>query len=169
MIRSLLYRLTNRLPARIIDDGEKPYLERYYVGTVLGVRFYLHQFVGSDPARGLHDHPWPWAFSIILAGSYMEETRNGTKPVRWFNFLLGTSFHRVVLNERYGRKLPVWTLFAHRAKRSKRWGFLKPFPMDGYEKAQVYLLHPQSTDRWWINAPTGRVLRAAQASTEGAL
>ena len=157
MIRNLLYCLTNRLPARIISDGEKPYLERYYVGTVLGVRFYLHQFVASDPDRGLHDHPWPWAFSIILAGSYLEETRGGTKPVRWLNFLTGDSFHRVILRSRYGRTLPVWTLFAHRAKRTKRWGFLRSTLLDNTFR---YIVHRPSIDeQWWMNAPTGRQIR----------
>lgn len=166
MIRPLLYQLTNRLPARVINDGNAPYLERYYVGTVFGVRFYLHQFVGSDPDRGLHDHPWPWAFSVILAGSYLEETRAGTKPVRWFNFLTGDSFHRVILKERYGRKLPVWTLFAHRAKKTKRWGFLRPGGAG--DQSQTYTLHPQSHDGWWHSAPRGHELRAMQqAQWEG--
>src|SRR3546814_20047607 len=122
MMHALLYRLTDHLPARIISDAGQPYLERYYVGTVFGTRFYLHRFVASDPDRGWHDHPWPWAFSIILSESYLEETRAGTRHVRWFNFLVGDSFHRVILRQRYGRTLPVWTQFAHRAKRVKRWG-----------------------------------------------
>ncbi|MDS1141758.1 hypothetical protein RE432_15055 [Pusillimonas sp. SM2304] len=160
MIRFLLHRLTNRLPARIISDGDTPYLERYYVGTFLGVRFYLHQFVGSDPDRGLHDHPWPWAFSIILAGSYLEETRSGKKEVRWFNTLVGDSFHRVVLKERYGRTLPVWTLFAHRAKRVKRWGFMRA---TSSSDEFYYFLHRPSVDEcWWETAPKGAEIRGAQ-------
>ncbi|WP_244260428.1 hypothetical protein [Burkholderia gladioli] len=58
-MRRVLYAISSRLPCRIIADGNKPYLERYYLATVFGVRFYLHRFVASDPDRGLHDHPWP--------------------------------------------------------------------------------------------------------------
>lgn len=159
MIRTLLHRLTNHLPARIISDGDTPYLERYYVGTIFGARFYLHQFVGSDPDRGLHDHPWPWAFSIILAGTYLEETRSGTHYVRWFNTLVGDSFHRVILKQRYGRTLPVWTLFAHRAKRVKPWGFLRP---SRSPDVQNYFVHTQNVaEDWWLTAPSGRDIRQA--------
>src|SRR6218665_2864936 len=66
----LLYWLSGLLPCRIISDNCNPYLERYYVGTALGVRFHPHRFVGSDPARGL---------------------------VGWFNRLSGDTFHRVIL------------------------------------------------------------------------
>lgn len=93
-----LYWLTSRLPCRIISDDGTPYLERYYLGTVFGVRFYLHRFVGSDPARGLHDHPWAWARSIVLSGWYFEERRDGKRhKVKWYNKLTGDTFHRVIL------------------------------------------------------------------------
>ena len=154
MIRTLLYRLTNRLPARTISDDGTPYLERYYVGTLFGVRFYLHQFVDSDPDRGLHDHPWPWAFSFILAGSYLEETRSGTRRVRWFNTLVGDSFHRVILPD---PAKPVWTLFGHRAKRVKPWGFMR---VSKAPDVFVFVQHTPSTDEhWWRTAPSGRHLR----------
>lgn len=160
MIRTLLHRLTDHLPARIISDNNAPYMERYYVGTLFGTRFCLHQFVASDPDRGLHDHPWPWAFSLILAGSYLEETRSGTHPVRWFNALVGDTFHRVILQERNGRTLPVWTLFAHRAKRTKRWGFMR---LNLQTMRFEYVLHKPSVDEhWWLSAPMGREIRSAK-------
>src|SRR6218665_3256819 len=68
----LLCWLSGLRPSRIISDKGNPCLERFYVGTALGVRFYLHRFVGSDPARGLHDHPWPWARALVLSGWYYE-------------------------------------------------------------------------------------------------
>ncbi len=155
MMRRLLYALTGRLPLRIISDDGRPYLERYYVCTVLGVRVYVHRFVGSDPDRGLHDHPWPWARSIILSGCYIEERRDGYREVRWWNSLQGDTFHRVILWE--GQE--VWTLFMHRAENAKPWGFLRPVPG---EWAQLW--HPwnypkdgsASSGRWWETVPRGR-------------
>lgn len=191
----LLYWITGRLPCRIISDDGKPYLERYYVATVLGVRFYLHRFVGSDPDRGLHDHPWPWAASFILSGWYWEELRgteqhaitkvlaelHGTtgivrRRVRWFNWLTGDSFHRVVLpgNPRlfvahliFGEPivfsnppLPCWTLFFHRAAYTKPWGFLRPMNDD---TALLWMPHNYPKDgtgtsnTWWNTSPIGKL------------
>ena len=56
LIIKLLRAISDRLPCRIISDNDQPYLERYYIATLFGVRLYLHRFVGSDPDRGLHDH-----------------------------------------------------------------------------------------------------------------
>lgn len=166
MMRAFLFWLTGFLPCRIINDGDRPYLERYYLMTLFGHRFYIHRFVGSDPDRGLHDHPWPWAFSIILAGWYYEHTRRDQpaidavfgRKVRWFNFLTGDSFHRVVLPVRYPNSnmpdpelLQCWTLFFHRSTYVKPWGFLR-------EKGQlgtVYTPHRSinsGADLWWKTA-----------------
>lgn len=185
MLNALLYRITGFLPCRIINDGETPYLERYYVGTLMGWRFYLHRFVGSDPDRGLHDHPWSRAFSIIMSGWYWEETRSGTRKVRWFNSLNGDTFHRVVLPHRYqceyapvgdwifdenfekskwSDEMPCWTLFFHRAGNVKPWGFLQP--MNTFKGCAVFT--PYRYDRegsqkdWWLTAPTGNEVRMSQ-------
>jgi hypothetical protein len=155
----LLYWLTGHLPCRIICDEGKPYLERYYLFTLLGVRFYIHRFVGSDPARGMHDHPWPWAGSVVLSGYYFEVRRGTTQgKVRWFNWLLGDSFHRVILAQVDNRERHCWTLFFHRATYIKPWGFLRPieghtyvmwvphnFPKDG----------AGTPNPWWNQAPVG--------------
>jgi hypothetical protein len=147
-MRRLLYWLSGHLPCRIISDAGSQYLERYYLFTVLGVRFYLHRFVASDPDRGLHDHPWPWAFSVILSSRYQEQRRDGVRTVRLFNHLSGDTFHRVILT--HG---PVWTIFAHRATRSKEWGFLR----DKGQLGIVYLTHKAAIeDRWWKIVPRGR-------------
>jgi hypothetical protein len=173
-MKRLLYWLSGFLPCRLINDGERAYLERYYIGTLFGWRFYLHQFVGSDPDRGLHCHPWRLAFSIILSGWYWEETVYGTRKVRWFNWLTGESKHRVVLPawpwEKYRshidpeRSAPCWTLFFHRAENAKAWGFWRRFESGG---DGVYLFTPYRYERegnqadWWLTAPTGRELREA--------
>lgn len=151
MMRTFLFWLTSRLPCRIISDGNAPYLERYYLFTLLGWRFYLHRFVGSDPDRGLHDHPWARAFSIVLAGQYWEETRSGRRLVRWFNSLTGDTFHRVVLPHVGLYEFPCWTLFFHRAEYVKEWGFLR---------GQVFIpyIRTRSDEMpdWWNRVPKGR-------------
>lgn len=166
----ILYRIADGLPCRLISDDGTPYLERYYLGTLLGWRFYLHRFVGSDPARGLHDHPWRRAVSLILSGSYWEERRQDVRLVRWFNRLTGDTFHRVVLRrqvsvdldgELHERDLPVWTLFAHTVGDVKVWGFWR----DAFEVASgaatfLPYTYPEQggkkDPRWWLSAPRGR-------------
>lgn len=178
-MKQFLYWLAGQLPCKIISEDGTPYLERYYLFTVLGIRFYLHRFVGSDPARGLHDHPWPWAGSVVLAGHYIEERRGyeqnetaivlsrffGTEGttrtrVRWFNWMTGDTFHRVVLDKGLDNlEQPCWTLFFHRAVNAKPWGFLRTieghtaafwvphnYPLDGAAG---------STGRWWRHVPRG--------------
>lgn len=168
-MRKLLFWLTSHLPCRIIAEEGSVYLERYYLFTLLGWRFYLHRFVGSDPDRGLHDHPWPRAFSIVLAGWYFEETRSGTRKVRWINILTGDTFHRVVLPcgdylpDFSCDEQPCWTLFFHRAKRTKGWGFLREQPgdFDAYV-GRLSIFTPYTYTRtdempdWWIRVPKGR-------------
>lgn len=194
-----LFWLASFLPCQIISQDDQPYLERYYLFTLLGVRFYLHRFVDSDPARGMHDHPWPWAGSVVLSGYYLEERRGlerhaitqsmarvfGTEGttrhrIRWFNFMLGDNFHRVVLprvwteikddagktvGQAYG-PAPCWTLFFHRAMFSKPWGFLRP--MEGHS-CLMWVPHnyPQdgaagASGAWWKTAPKGRTAGRAE-------
>ncbi|MFL9912065.1 hypothetical protein [Paraburkholderia sp. RL17-337-BIB-A] len=151
-MRGFLFWLSGRLPCKIIHDNGQLYLERYYLFTVFGTRFYLHRFMASDPDCGLHSHPWRWALSIILAGWYWEINSYGTERVRWFNFLVGDSFHHVVLPLDRGVN-SVWTLFIHRAERAKSWGFLR----DKGQIGMMYVPHkPGPDDAWWIGAPRGR-------------
>lgn len=160
MMRRFLMWLSARLPARVITQDGEPYLERYYLFDALGLRFYLHRFVGDDPDRGLHDHPWRFAFSLVLAGWYIEQTRQGARPVRWVNFLLGDSFHRVILPS----SLPVWTLFAHRIGDVKVWGFMSELTGTSVHGAMVfrpyqYALEGGKPERWWLTAPKGCEIR----------
>ena len=156
MMRRVLFLLSGNLPCRIINDGGNPYLERYYVGRIFFLTFYLHRFVGSDPDRGLHDHPWHRAYSFILAGFYDEITRAGVQRIRWFNRLTGDSFHRVVLPD--GMR-DVWTLFCH-GPYIKSWGFLRETTTAG-EPVMTWVPHlydkgeTGGAQRWWENAPNG--------------
>lgn len=128
-INKTLFNLTTGMPIRIINIDDKPYLERYYVGSLFGATAYLHRFVGSDGDREVHDHPWRWAFAIVLCGLYFEERLTAFdpesgwlyrfRPVRWFNLIGQTTFHRISV-VRPG----TWTLFIH-GPRTKGWGFLK--------------------------------------------
>lgn len=126
MLRKLLAKLADHLPARIIADGNREYMIRFYLATLLGRRYYLHLFLGSDPDRGIHNHPWKSAWSFILAGWYFEELRGPTKSggrrtrkVSWFNRLTGDTCHRIVLPS----TKPVWTLFSHSVGDVQEWGF----------------------------------------------
>lgn len=147
-----LARIAARRPRRTISgpDGE-PYLERYYLATLFGVRLYLHRFVASDPDRGLHDHPWAWSGAWLLSGGYTElrevSARDGGKIVverqLWagdINRLDGETRHRIVLRE--GRE--AWSLFAH-GRRIKGWGF---FSRNGYQPAAVDA-RDHATREWW--------------------
>lgn len=170
-MKNFLHWISGYMPFREISDGDTPYLERYYISTLFGWRFYLHKFVGSDPDRGLHDHPWSKAYSLILSGWYFEETRSGTRKVRWFNSLTGDTFHRVVLpvstwrtqggGGKFDRPDPCWTLFFHKAGDVKPWGFLKA--IDGRFSGGMYtegsaIFEPYTYARegsqkdWWLTA-----------------
>ncbi len=159
MIRQALYRLTARLPARLICVDDAPYLERYYVGSLFGATVYLHRFVSPDQDRHVHDHPWPWAVSIVLVGHYIEESVRWLTPdagwvaryVRrcWWrpNLLNARSLHRI-----HTASPDTWTLFVHGPRR-KRWGFLEPA-----EQGATYRqpLDDKASIGWETTAPPGR-------------
>ena len=168
MLNRILQRLSDRLPCRLIDGpGGEPYLERYYLSGLGGWHLYLHRFIASDPDRGLHDHPWRRAFSLILSGGYNEVRRlvtpTGTRVVtRWrrpgtINRLAGDDFHRVLI-ESGGQ---AWTLFCH-GPRIKGWGFLSegqytPVARDGSDSRHR---------DWWRSAPSGREVRGGGTSKQ---
>ena len=113
-------------------DGS-PYLTRVLFPRVpwLGFRPMLHKFHRPDGDRALHNHPWRWAVSLVLAGEYIEErllpdeSRLAGKPdhesrlVRWFNVLTDRDYHRIT--ELRGS---VYTLFVI-GPRTQGWGFLE--------------------------------------------
>ena len=182
LIPTLLHRITDHLPCRFIDGEQgEPYLERYYLFGLFGWHAYLHRFVDSDPDRGLHDHPWGRAVSLVLSGGYDEvrfaepvagtsvgaaaagghvaaggaETRvRHVRPGR-LNMLRGRDYHRVVLRD--GR--PAWTLFLH-GPRVKGWGFQR--------QGEYLVMARDASDfrhrDWWRQAPKGRMARRDQAT-----
>ncbi len=165
MIEPFLYRITARLPCRFIDGEQgEPYLERYYLFGAFGWHVYLHRFVDSDPDRGLHDHPWSRAVSLVLSGGYdeMRPVAGNLGPAEsrfirpWrFNFLRGEDFHRVILRG----KQPAWTLFSH-GPRVKGWGFLQDGELRVMAQDACEFRHRD----WWKSAPAGREMRASRGA-----
>ncbi|MEZ5739521.1 MAG: hypothetical protein R3E68_08765 [Burkholderiaceae bacterium] len=93
----------------------------------------------------------------MLAGQYRELRRSGARDVRWWNFLTGDSFHRVMLapDDR-----SVWTLFIHRDRRVKPWGFWHEAaggPPGARQQAQAsWTEHRNTTSgQWWLTSPRG--------------
>ena len=171
MINRFLFWLSARLRIRKIDLASGPYLERYYLGRVLGVTFYLHRFVSSDSERHLHNHPWGWGGSLILTGGYTEERALDLCPAagpsgclvkyierRWFNVVNGNTVHRIH-NARPG----TWSLFFHGPRvevgeQLKGWGFFERLHIASGaqpESAAVFRPYPVSHGNWWERAPLG--------------
>ncbi|ALA45417.1 hypothetical protein ADP64_000053 [Achromobacter phage phiAxp-2] len=187
MERFLIW-LTDRLPARLIQDNGVNYMIRFYLFTLFGRRFYIHKFLASDPDRGIHNHPWRKAWSFILLGWYFEELRGPShqtgmtskgrrvRKVRWFNTLVADTCHRVILPS----DEPVWTLFVHTVGDVQEWGFFERKQDDqtivlrsnddGWGEGETL---PPATEiytpfqypggkknsEWWKGAPSGRTLR----------
>lgn len=173
-MRRLLLWLTARLPVKpIARPGEPHFVEWYHVVTVLGLfRVQIHRFVASDP-DGLHDHPWGWSRSVILAGGYAEERRDrkrARKPGHTYA-MTGDTFHRVVLPA--GGE--CWTLFIH-GPYVKQWGFLTPITSGatwrGRRRSEWrYEARPRERfafDPWpWEpNTPRGRDIRRETFTSE---
>lgn len=103
-----------------------PYMTRVLFPKIGSWRPMLHNIHRADHERDLHNHPWLWAFSIVLSGEYDEERLIDDastlikRRVRRFNFLTSRDFHRIT--ELHG---DVWTLFVH-GPRVQTWGFRQP-------------------------------------------
>lgn len=91
----------------------------------LGIRVMLHHFHRPDEDDCMHNHPWQWALSLVLKGSYVETRMPHGEPtrtriVRFFNFITRHDYHRVD-----SLRGDVWTLFIV-GPRVQDWGFLTP-------------------------------------------
>lgn len=135
-------------PKRTIRDETGVLFYRWRLLKLGKIELYLHHYMKSDSARGLHDHPWKWAVALPLWPGYVEyrRPRSMVRQARVSSLLSRRSmlsiyilagegdYHRIVLD-----KGPSWSLFLA-GPRVKRWGFLLP---DG-----TYELHPESERRW---------------------
>lgn len=102
---------------RLIGSDSDVYLDRLYVVQTPLFGVMLHRIYRPDNQRDLHDHPWNF-FSVILLGHYVEDTAQGPKRRRWFNWKRAEDRHSI----RECSRRPVWTLvFTGRKRRT--WGF----------------------------------------------
>lgn len=172
MIPRILYHLTARLRCRRIDrEGGQRYLERYWLGRLLGCTAYLHRFVAEDADHWVHDHPWRWSIAIVLTGHYIEERLRWWSPItgwqshtrkiggwRRINCIGPADFHRITKT-----RPETWTLFIHGPRiEGKGWGFL--------ERMVTFTAYHQPYDTtrsadWHHQAPMGR--DAGRAPMEG--
>lgn len=167
MLNRLLYRLTSNKPTRLINLDSGPYLERYYIGRLCGITFYLHRFVSSDSERHCHNHPWKYGGSVILSGSYLEERMTDLCPHfndgylfkmhrrRWFNVVNGNTFHRI-----HRAEPGTWSLFFHGPRQEsyfgalKGWGFLS-VNYSGSGRTEFVSYPAKPSLNWWRTAPRG--------------
>ena len=134
MILQLIRWFASKLKRRDIcgEDGSL-YLSRYRIlGWMPGSTWrwpfsvYLHRFHREDLDTAPHNHPWRWAYSLILNGSYLEVRElDGCTSFEWFrrgrvNRIRETDFHYVARIQG-----EVWTLFIVGPK-TKSWGFKVP-------------------------------------------
>lgn len=127
-----------RAPDFTIEGDHGPYLHRWHlIPRNRWLNIYLHHFVGDDPDRALHDHPWH-SVSIILRGGYMEHLPGDRVKRRWPGMVIyrrPTQAHRVRLirvpaggiygSPPYTRPVVAWTIFITGPWR-RHWGFHCP-------------------------------------------
>ena len=160
MLSHLLFKLTSLCRCRIINGpSQTPYLERYHLFRLpFGYQVYLHRFVDSDPGRGLHNHPWNGAVSLVLSGQYEEIRMAGARGnhkvntrrlgAGHLNWIDGSVFHRINLVG----NAESWTLFIHGPK-AKTWGFLQTRKRRYAFHDHDSLLDHRSNPLWWKTAP----------------
>ncbi len=131
IMQHLLFKLSSYCRCRVISgEDNQPYLERYHLLNLpFGIHVYLHRFVASDPGKGLHNHPWKSAVSLILSGQYIETRLESKKEKLPFikrqissgslNFINGEIYHRIDIDS----DQHVWSLFIH-TKKQASWGFI---------------------------------------------
>lgn len=91
-------------------------MRRWFPGPGLSAR--VHEILGSDPGRDLHDHPWNFT-STILLGSYREVTPDGEHTFGPGDEIERRAIdpHRLVVLDG-----PVWTM-VRTGPAIRRWGF----------------------------------------------
>lgn len=127
ILQSILHRITASRPMRLIEVSRRPYLERYYLGKILGREVWLHHFLTADGDRHVHSHPW-WATSIILTGGYVEETATleGQGMIRSIESLTAPAINRIPAGKlhRIARVTPgTWTLMIVGPRHGQGWHF----------------------------------------------
>jgi len=133
-----------RQPDFVIGGAERPYLRRHWLlprNRLFNV--YVHEFLRSDDDRALHDHPWLFNASWLIAGEYVEHTiaaggvhMRTHRKAGAFKFRWGPAPHRVELlvpvvrhdagqPPIFGRPTACWTVFIT-GPVVRMWGFHCP-------------------------------------------
>lgn len=159
----LLYFVSDHLPCKIIrGDKKHPYLERYYLCSVFGRRFYLHRFLGGDVDEALHNHPWRKSCSWLLTGGYLEFISRRKSPDDYYDLniesrkLRAGSVNRIdsdCLHRIVKAKPETWTVFWHTIPRVQPWGFVVD-ESDGTTRFEEYA-NGRGPD-WYKRAPRGK-------------
>lgn len=113
---SLRFTLARIKKTRIQRHDSIDYLTRY---TLLSTRLFsikLHHILSSDD-ECLHDHPWTF-ISILLRGTYIEESDNGYKGFGPGSIL----FRRAQWKHRLMIDKPVWSCVIT-FRKVREWGF----------------------------------------------
>ncbi len=101
----------------IIGDGATVYMKRLTLLATPWFSVKLHKIFRADGQRELHDHPWNF-LSVVLWGTYVEETITEPREVVWFNWKKAEDSHSIS----WVSTKPVVTLvFCGPVKRT--WGF----------------------------------------------
>lgn len=127
---SILKWLLRKTSGKTIYVYDQPYLTRYYlIGDGSGKTFevYVHLMHKVDEFRWLHNHPWRWFLSIVLSGTYWQETLDchcgvhQREHIRSFNLFRSFNRYHAI------RELPqgcAWTLVVVPPKQDDyRWGY----------------------------------------------
>lgn len=101
----------------LIGTGGSVYLDRLTLLTTPWFSIKLHRIYRPDRQRDLHDHPWNF-LSVLLRGTYVEDTASGTRRCRLFNWKRAEDRHSI----REVSRSPVWTL-VFTGRRRRVWGF----------------------------------------------
>jgi hypothetical protein len=126
---------------RNIQVDGKPYMDRYAINGWLpgdvqayDVNVYLHHLLAPDHARHLHNHPWPWAVSVVLSGAYLERRADGEhwRTTGSTYTLTRDTYHHIVTLQG-----DVWTLFITGGKDRRPWGFDVP-ELGGFVQHNLY-------------------------------
>jgi hypothetical protein len=173
--RRLLQRVAGFLPARqIVLHGHLLFMRYHVCRLPGGGHVYLHHYLAPDDDQGMHDHPWDWARSLILAGGYWETrpkcecivfgrgarvfTQNVLRLPGDTYKLRGEDFHRIT--DFTEGSSSSWSLFMH-GPYTKGWGYAIEND-DGvmYEESS-HVGASATRGEWYHSAPRGRTFHAA--------
>ncbi len=128
-IRNALRQLVKNAPCKTIEINGKPYLRRYYLGTLeCGSQQWVHEFLTADGERHFHSHPWQ-AVSRVIVGCYVEQelifVKDGHSKA-YFTYLPGHT--NIIYPDKLHRIHQIepgtWTQLLIAKERLKTWFFI---------------------------------------------